>query len=61
MARLVRVDHIEDDLALDEDSGVASCLKDMDTTGNGQTEAYLKDMGMTGLASACAMARRRPV
>ena len=28
--------------------------------GDGQTEAYLRDMGMTGLASACAMARRRP-
>ena len=28
--------------------------------GDGQTEAYLKDMGMTGLASAWAMARRRP-
>ena len=27
--------------------------------GDGQTEAYLKDMGMTGLASAWAMARRR--
>ena len=29
--------------------------------GDGQTEAYLKDMGMTGLASAWAMARRRPI
>ena len=28
--------------------------------GDGQTEAYLKDMDMTGLASAWAMARRRP-
>ena len=28
--------------------------------GDGQTEAYLKDMGMTGQASAWAMARRRP-
>ena len=28
--------------------------------GDGQTEAYLKDMGMTGLASVWAMARRRP-
>ena len=28
--------------------------------GDGQTEAYLKDMVMTGLASAWAMARRRP-
>ena len=27
--------------------------------GDGQTEAYLKDMGMTGLASVWAMARRR--
>ena len=27
--------------------------------GDGQTEAYLKDMGMTGLTSAWAMARRR--
>ena len=27
----------------------------------GQTEAYLKDMGMTGLASAWAIARRRPI
>ena len=29
--------------------------------GNGQTEAYLKDTGMAGLASAWAMARRRPI
>ena len=29
--------------------------------GDGQTEAYLKDMGMTGLASVWAMSRRRPV
>ena len=28
--------------------------------GDGQTEAYLKDAGMAGLASAWAMARRRP-
>ena len=28
--------------------------------GDGQTEAYLKDMAMTGLASAWGMARRRP-
>ena len=27
---------------------------------DGQTESYLKDMGMAGLASAWAMARRRP-
>ena len=27
--------------------------------GDGQTEAYLNDMDMTGLASARAMARRR--
>ena len=27
--------------------------------GNGQTENYLKDMGMTDLSSAWAMARRR--
>ena len=27
--------------------------------GDGQTESYLKDMGMTGLASVWAMARRR--
>ena len=27
--------------------------------GDGQTEAYLKDMGVTGLASVWAMARRR--
>ena len=27
--------------------------------GDSQTEAYLKDMGMTGLASAWAMTRRR--
>ena len=27
--------------------------------GDGQTEAYLKDMGKAGLASAWAMARRR--
>ena len=29
--------------------------------GDGQTEAYLKVMGMTGLASVWAMARRRPI
>ena len=29
--------------------------------GDGQTEAYLKDMDMTGLGSAWAMARRRPI
>ena len=29
--------------------------------GDGQTESYLRDMGMTGLASAWAMARRRPI
>ena len=28
--------------------------------GDDQTEAYLKDMGMAGLASVWAMARRRP-
>ena len=28
--------------------------------GDGQTEAYVKNMGMTGLASAWAKARRRP-
>ena len=28
--------------------------------GDGQTEAYLKDMGMAGLVSTWAMARRRP-
>ena len=28
--------------------------------GDGQTESYLKDMGMTDLGSAWAMARRRP-
>ena len=28
--------------------------------GDGQTDAYLKDMGMAGLASAWAMARQRP-
>ena len=35
--------------------GPGVCLDD------GQTEAYLKDTGMTGLASAWAMARRRPI
>ena len=35
--------------------GPAVCL------GDRQTEAYLKDTGMTGLASAWAMARRRPI
>ena len=35
--------------------GLGVCL------GDGQTEAYLKDMGMSGLASAWAMARRRPI
>ena len=29
--------------------------------GDGQTEASLKDMGMTGLAAAWVMARRRPI
>ena len=29
-------------------------------SGDGQTEAYLKDTGMAGLTSAWAMARRRP-
>ena len=29
--------------------------------GEGQTEAYLKDMSMTGLASVWVMARRRPI
>ena len=29
--------------------------------GDGQTESYLEDMGMTGLASAWVMARRRPI
>ena len=28
---------------------------------DGQTEAYLRDTGMTGLASAWVMARRRPI
>ena len=28
--------------------------------GSGQTEAYVRDMGLTGLASAWAMDRRRP-
>ena len=35
--------------------GPGVCLND------GQTEAYLKDMDMTGLASAWAMARWRPI
>ena len=30
-------------------------------TGDGQTESYLIDTGMAGLASAWAMARRRPI
>ena len=29
--------------------------------GDGQTEVYLNDMDMTGLASVWAMARRRPI
>ena len=29
--------------------------------GDGQTEAYLKDTGMAGLATAWVMARRRPI
>ena len=29
--------------------------------GDGQTESYLKDMVMTGLASAWMIARRRPI
>ena len=28
--------------------------------GDGETEAFLKDMGMTGLAFTWAMARRKP-
>ena len=35
--------------------GPGVCLSDS------QTEAYLKDMGMAGLASAWAMVRRRPI
>ena len=35
--------------------GLGVCL------GDSQTESYLKDKGMMGLASAWAMARRRPV
>ena len=35
--------------------GLGVCL------GDGQTDAYLKDMGMTGMASAWAMARRRTI
>ena len=35
--------------------GPGACL------GDGQTEAYLKDLGMAGLASAWAMARQRPI
>ena len=35
--------------------GPGVCLAD------GKTEAYLKDTGMMGLASAWAMARRRPI
>ena len=38
-----------------EHDGPGVCL------GDGQTETYLKDMDMTGLASALAMARRRPI
>ena len=29
--------------------------------GDGQSEAYMKDMGMAGLASAWVMARRRSI
>ena len=36
-----------------EYGGLGDCLSD------GQTEAYLMDTGMAGLASAWAMARRR--
>ena len=36
-----------------EHDGSGVCL------GDGKTESYVKDMGMTGLASAWAMARRR--
>ena len=35
--------------------GTGVCL------GDGQTEAFLKDMDMAGLASAWAMARRGPI
>ena len=38
-----------------EHDGPGVCL------GDGQTEAYLMNMSMTGLASAWAMARRRPI
>ena len=44
------LDHAEE---LDYAEGV--CL------GDGQTEAYLKDMDMMGLASIWAMARRRSI
>ena len=39
----------------DGHDGPGACL------GDGQTESYLKDMEMAGLASAWAMARRRPI
>ena len=29
--------------------------------GDGQTEAYLEDMGITGLPSVWAMTRRKPI
>ena len=39
----------------------ASYLRQVESyLGNGQTEAYLKDMGLASLASAWVMARRRP-
>ena len=40
---------------LSEGYGPGVCL------GGGQTETYLKDMGMTDQASVWAMARRRPI
>ena len=39
----------------DVNGGPGVCL------GDGQTEAYLMDMGMTGLASVWTMARRKPI
>ena len=40
-----------------------ACLEDMGMAGlgDGQTGAYLKDTGMTGLATVWAVARRRPM
>ena len=44
------------------DGKTEACLKDMGMTGLASVwTIYLKDKGMTGLASVWTMARRRPI